>query len=336
MRFIIYGTGGIGGTIGAQLQQQGERVLFIARGDQGQHLKRHGMRFISPAGEQLLAVEVVEHPREVQFTDEDVVLLCMKSQHSQAALDALYEAGAVAGYPVTDVPIVCAQNGVSNEALALRRFRRVYAMLVLLPATYLRLGEIVVSAADPAGVLDTGLYPEGVDAFARELCDRLTRAGFSATADAKVMRKKYGKLLSNLFNALQLLLPLDKGWDEDTQQLLRQLKREALACYAAAGIECISPEENRAISAQLTMQEVPGFERQGGSTWQSLARGTGDIEVDYLNGEIVRLGRKHGVPTPANETCQRLALDMVLRGDPPGQWTTVELAGEIEACSNRG
>ena len=45
--------------------------------------------------------------------------------------------------------------------------------------------------------------------------------------------------------------------------------------------------------------------RRGSSTWQSLARGAGGIEVDYLNGEIGLLGRLHGVPTPVNDAVQQ-------------------------------
>ena len=48
------------------------------------------------------------------------------------------------------------------------------------------------------------------------------------------------------------------------------------------------------------MAPIEGRRRLGGSTWQSLARGT-PVEVDYLNGEIVLLGRLHGVPAPVNE-----------------------------------
>ena len=51
---------------------------------------------------------------------------------------------------------------------------------------------------------------------------------------------------------------------------------------------------------RLRLQPVDGELRPGGSSWQSLARGVGTIETDYLNGEIVLLGRLHGVPTPAN------------------------------------
>ncbi|MGH9228389.1 MAG: ketopantoate reductase C-terminal domain-containing protein, partial [Acidimicrobiales bacterium] len=59
-------------------------------------------------------------------------------------------------------------------------------------------------------------------------------------------------------------------------------------------------------------------ERQGGSSWQSLARGLRSVETDYLTGEIVLLGRLHRVPTPVNDLLQRLANRMAAEGRPPG------------------
>ena len=62
-----------------------------------------------------------------------------------------------------------------------------------------------------------------------------------------------------------------------------------------------------AARADFTMSRLPGQEGTGGSSWQSLVRGTGSIEADHLNGEIVLLGRLHGVPTPVNAVLQRRA-----------------------------
>jgi 2-dehydropantoate 2-reductase len=52
--------------------------------------------------------------------------------------------------------------------------------------------------------------------------------------------------------------------------------------------------------------------------WQSLARGTGTVEADWLNGEIVLLGRLVGYPTPINACLQRLAADLAASGSRPG------------------
>ena len=57
--------------------------------------------------------------------------------------------------------------------------------------------------------------------------------------------------------------------------------------------------------------------RGGGSSWQSLARGTGAIEVDYLNGEIVWVGRCQGRDTPVNAALCELAKRMAREKAPP-------------------
>ncbi len=65
------------------------------------------------------------------------MILCVKSQHTVAALDDLREAAG------DRVAVVCCQNGVANERAALRRFSAVYGMLVVLGAMHLEPGEVV-------------------------------------------------------------------------------------------------------------------------------------------------------------------------------------------------
>ena len=70
---------------------------------------------------------------------------------------------------------------------------------------------------------------------------------------------------------------------------------------------------------------TPRLARGGGSSWQSLQRGTGTIETNYLNGEIVLLGRLHDVPTPVNALLQRVANDAARRKLPPGSMLASDL-----------
>ena len=92
MRFIIYGAGGIGGTIGARLFQQGKKVVLIARGAHLEAIKRSGLRFITPKEQANLEIPTVGHPSEIEFDEDDVVILCVKSQHTPGALDDLQSA----------------------------------------------------------------------------------------------------------------------------------------------------------------------------------------------------------------------------------------------------
>jgi 2-dehydropantoate 2-reductase len=67
-------------------------------------------------------------------------------------------------------------------------------------------------------------------------------------------------------------------------------------------------EEDRARRGELlTVRPIAGTNRGGGSTWQSLARGTGTTEVDYLNGEIAWIGRNHGIAVPVNARLSEVA-----------------------------
>lgn len=96
---------------------------------------------------------------------------------------------------------------------------------------------------------------------------------------------------------------------------------------AAAGIDPADlRKESEVDTAAADPVEIPGRARGGSSTRQSLVRGTGSVEGDFLNGEIVLLGRLHGVPTPLNEALQRRLALAAARGEAPGSADFAELA----------
>jgi 2-dehydropantoate 2-reductase len=140
------------------------------------------------------------------------------------------------------------------------------------------------------------------------------------------MRWKYTKLLANLGNAIDAAAG---GGAEGAGDLRRQARAEGVACLEAAGIEWAGREEEMEHRKALSpLRPVAGASRGGGSSWQSLARGTGSIEADWLNGEIVLLGRLHGVPTPVNALLQRVANKMAAERRPPASMTVAELLSD--------
>lgn len=322
-RFIIYGAGGVGGVMGALLHRSGHDVVLIARGAHLEALQRDGLTLIGPERTSRHPVAAVGHPDEIDLAPGDVVILTMKTQDVASALEDLEGASEL------ELPIVCAQNGVESERVASRRFSDVYGMLVWLPAMFLEPGKVIFYGAPRAGLLDAGRYPAGTDERIQEVTAALDASGLAARAQPHIMRWKYDKLLSNLFNALMAIL----GPGSDFGSFPGQLREEALACYAAAGIDVISDEESsrRREEAGVGVVPVPGQPELAGSSWQSLYRGLGSIETDYLNGEIVLLGRLHGVPTPYNRALQRVANRMARRGQKPGTLTLADLDAEIAA-----
>lgn len=324
MRYVIYGAGAVGGTIGGRLHAAGRDVVLIARGEHLRVMRADGLRLVSPDEDRVLDVPVAGTPEDAGIGEADVVVLAMKTQDTDAALAEL----AAAAPPST--AIVTAQNGVENERLALRRFARVHAMLVYLPAAHLAPGVVAHACAPAAGVLDLGPYPAGSgDPAGHEqalaVAADLTAAGFASRPVAAIMDWKHRKLLSNLRNAIEAAIGPDGG-----DEVYARARAEALRCYAAAGIAIPSDADEAARrEAMSAPRAVPGAERGGGSSWQSLARGAGRIEADWLNGEIVLLGRSHGVPTPVNAALQQVANRLARERRAPGSMTAAALAAAV-------
>jgi 2-dehydropantoate 2-reductase len=316
MRFVIYGAGAIGGVIGARLFEHGHEVALIARGEHGRAIRSEGLRIESADAAATLRIPAFESPSEAGIEQGDVVVLAMKSQDTADALRALGPSAP------PDVPIVCAQNGVTNERTALRRFANVYGVCVMLPATFLEPGVVQANSTPVTGLLDVGRYPAGVDDTTRQITEVLAASSFSSIAVTDVMRWKYTKLLRNLGNAAEALC----GDSPEVDEIEARARAEAETILRTAGIEFASEEEDRERRGDLMrLRAIDGRPRGGGSSWQSLARGTGSIEADHLNGEIVLLGRLHGVATPVNEVLQRLANEAAEARRPAGAMPVEEL-----------
>ena len=320
MRYVIYGAGAIGGAIGGRLAEHDREVVLIARGAHHAALGADGLELRTPDGTVTLKPPVVESPAEISFRDDDVVILATKSQDTVGALTAL----ALAAPPA--LPVVCAQNGVANEREVLRRFAGTYAMCVMLPAVHLEPGVVDAHGAPLTGILDVGRYPSGTDAVSERVAADLEASRFSSRPEPAVMRLKYQKLLMNLANAFQAACGDDPGWGD----LYARARAEAVACYEAAGIDSASDEEDaERRDGLMRIRPIDGRRHRGGSSWQSLARGRGSIEADYLNGEIVLLGRVHGVPTPVNALAQRVANRMARDRAEPGSIPAAQLEAEL-------
>lgn len=324
MRFIVYGAGAIGGVLGARLFEAGHEVGIIARGAHLEAIQERGLQVVSVAGSPHLPIPAVGDPAEIDWREDDVVLLAVKSHQSHAAL------GALAAAAPFDTPIVCLQNGVANEELALRRFSRVYGGLMLFAAVHLDPGVVVAYQWPEAGIVDVGRFPGGAGAGADDLAEEISAACRSATfrslAVDDIMPWKRRKLVMNLGNGLDIIC----GFTARDGELGDAVRDEGERAMRAAGLDIVSDaefDERRSPFIELTTPG--GKEFPGSSSWQSAARGTGDNEIDYLNGEIVLLGRLYGVPTPVNELVQHLVHEATAKGLPPGSLREEDLLARL-------
>jgi 2-dehydropantoate 2-reductase len=336
MRFIIYGLGAVGGTLAAALARSGQSVVGIARGKMLEAISADGLLFRTPAGSERLRFPVHAAPREIVFADGDVAVLTMKSQDTADALLALRDAG------FGDRPVLCAQNGVNNERLALRLFANVYAMTVMTPADYTVPGEVSCFGTPRHALLDIGRYPSGTDDTLAGIAAALTGANLAVTVMDEVMRSKYGKLVENLGNVVEAAVGHTRARLETLgaaaasaeasalSAVMAAVRAEAETVYRAAGIERLDVGFASARrKGVMEIGKVEGYTRVGGSSTQSLKRGTGSIETDYLNGEIVLLGRLNGVPTPVNAGLCDVGRELAAGGAAPGSISAENLAKRL-------
>ncbi len=298
MRFVVLGAGAIGGSVGALLARAGFDVVFMARGAHGDALRARGLMLETPDETFVVHVPVTRHP---VWREDDVVLLAVKTQDAELATRDI----------PPEVPIVCLTNGIAAERIAARRMRRVFGAYVFVPASHLVPGSVQLWASPVGGAIDLGAYPERDDELASMISNALHGAGFMSEVRQDIMRYKRGKLLGNLANVVEALC----GPFEGELAIETRARDEGIACFAAAGLEYTSGE-----TRFVDIRPIRGTTRPGGSTWQSLTRRR-SLEVDFLNGEIVALGRAHGVPTPTNAALQRLAAEAVERNIAPGGMT---------------
>jgi 2-dehydropantoate 2-reductase len=235
MRYIVIGAGAIGGTIGGKLAASGHEVVLVARGAHLDALRAKGLTLATPDGTSTLDIPAVAGPAELDLREDDVLLLATKTQDAEPLLTdwAWQPVRNTPGSAADALPVVCAQNGVASERIALRRFRHVYGMCVWMPATHLEPGAVEASGSPMTGLLHLGRYPSGTDATADQIGADLAGSGFLAPVVPDVMRWKYGKLLANLSNAIEAVCGHD-AWLH-ASDLRHRVTAEGRAVLDAAG-----------------------------------------------------------------------------------------------------
>jgi 2-dehydropantoate 2-reductase len=322
VRVIIFGAGAVGSVIGGRLRQSGAEVALVARPAHAGAINERGLTLRTAKGSEVVEIDAVTSIDQLVPTGDDVVIVTAKTQDTPRIHAELFDWNA-------DVAVVCGTNGVEHERLALRRFARVYGMVIQLPAQFEKPGEVTALCAPANAILDVGRYPFGVDETATRLADLIDNSAcMLSEADADVMTKKYGKLLVNLGNIADAAC----GVAGRKARVVAAAIEEGQRAYEAAGIRWEQPAarvehyKKRAEAMRFDFPEGDTF--IGGSTWQSLMKGATTLETDYFNGEILMLGRLHGVETPTNEFLQHYAARL-LRGEmQAGSVTTEELDNE--------
>jgi 2-dehydropantoate 2-reductase len=301
--YVLYGAGAVGGVIGARLHGAGHGVTLVARGEHLERIRADGLRLDTADGVREVRCAATDTAADVDWSTGPVVILAVKSHQTAAALADLVR------FAPSTTAVVCAQNGVANEPATLRLFPSTYAITVMLPSQHLEPGLVVQACHPVPGILDIGRFPGGTDSRCEQVAGDLRSAGFESEPRPDIMAWKYRKLVTNAVGDVSTVL---RG---EADELKPRVRAEAEAVLTAAGVPLVSHEADLARRADLLQYrtDVKGPNSLG----QSLARGSAGTEVDFRAGEIVLLGRLHGVPTPVNQRIQREVHHQTRRGASP-------------------
>ena len=328
MRFIIYGAGAIGSLFGAYLARAGQNTVLIGRQEHVNEINRAGLCIVTADGSFTVSVPAVTQPAEIEYQAGDIIFLTTKSQDTQDAANVL------AKYAPKDMVIFCFQNGIRNEEIASRHFGNVYGGVIFFSGTYLGPGEIAHTRVDRVGL---GVYPSGINDTAKSVHEVLKSAGFQAFLHQSIMRVKWSKLVANLGMAVNAITGLS-GQEviafKETREFIADVTDEGIKVMQAAGITFEDePGQPPAVERGARLRamtdsappSIPEPMKHRPSTWQDLTLKRGKSEVDFINGEVVELGKKLGIKTPLNSLLLRVVKEMTQARIPAGKYSIADL-----------
>ncbi|MFK7767252.1 MAG: ketopantoate reductase family protein [Mariniblastus sp.] len=297
-RLVVIGAGAIGGSIGGLLHESGFPVVLVSRGQHGKAIRESGLNIRMPNRGVNVRPECLETIAEVNWQPGDVAMIATKLNDAEAVMDQLL---ATVG---DQVPVALATNGLHGERWAQQRFENVISMIVWLPATHLQAGEVRIHGANCPGILDNGAVGTSTQELVKlsqSLSDQLVSVGFDAQTRADIDRWKLAKLITNLGSAAQAMVT------DDWKSVASAARQEGIAVLDAANLDHVPKEELVARTKKVSVSDVDGQPRLGGSTWQSRQRGT-PLESCWIEGAIADLADEVGFPAPINRFLSDVSL----------------------------
>jgi 2-dehydropantoate 2-reductase len=301
MKIAMMGSGGVGGFFGGRLAKAGYDVSFVARGSHLAAMREHGLTIENErqGNIHVAGIKVTDEPAKVGPVD--LVILSVKLWDTEVA------AKQIAPMVGPHTAVLSLQNGVIKDDI----MRRVFGDKAVLggvcyvathiskPGTIHQTGtmqRIVVGEYDGSrskrvqdlheALLKSGVAAELSDDVRRSIWEKYVfLVGLSATTTS--MRKTLGPIRSN----------------PQTRAFLQDIIAEVVAVGRAHGVTLT---EEFANSRMAFADSLPAD--MTSSMHHDLEKGN-RLEVDWLSGGVVKLGREKGVPTPCNRAvCDILAL----------------------------
>lgn len=291
MRIAVMGAGSIGGYFGGLLALGGNQVTLIARGPHLMALKEKGLRVVTDQNEFVVVCDATDDPHQVGVVD--LILLTVKTYHNAQAIPAML--------PMVgpDTVVLCLQNGIDSYQDAAEVLG---AEKVLPGAAYIEAGF-----PEPGVITQTGSVvriefgePGGGDSErGRRILETLKHSGIPASFKQDIHQTLWSKFLfiatmagvTTLSRQTMAQLMPRPEW----RNVIVGCMREIAAVGRGSGVQ-LDPGV-----VDITLQYIEGSLDQLQASMHSDILAGRPLELEALNGAVIRAGQKIGVPTPIND-----------------------------------
>ncbi len=323
MSIAIIGAGAIGSVAAAFLSKAGLDVVLIGKKEQVDFINQHGLTVRAVHGSEHFKIRALPHLDKPY----DLVIFTVKTQDLEDAYHANHEY-------LDHGLILTSQNGVQADNILSSHFERekMFSSIVMFGATYINPGQVIFNFE---GSWIIGKPFTNVDPKTHEIAETLGKA-FPVVVSTNIMGMKWLKLFVNFNNCLCAVLGKsmqETFADMDFCRASIMLLKEGLGVVERAHIELVSlpdfpvdridglaamPLDQAAAIMHKTLTSL-SKEPVYGSILQSVMRKR-TSEIDFINGEIVRLSRQMRQDVPLNERI----VDLVHEVERTGKFTSVE------------
>lgn len=305
LKIVIAGAGSIGCYVGGRLAAGGANVHFLARERVQSDLNQHGLTLSDWTGfhAKLSSDQFHVTTDESVLHDADLILVCVKSKDTQAMAQSIVVSGN------QQATIFSLQNGMGNTDTLKTSLPNHTILPVMVPYNVVYQNEGHYHCGTE-GILYCQNHPKAQ--ALKQLADA-AQLGFELKHD--MLNIMWGKLLLNLNNPVNALsgVPLKQQLEtRGYRRIYSQCLKEGLAVLKAASIK---PGQVAAVPVTVIpyILSLPDFlfkrvahkmlaidPDARSSMWEDLQNHR-PVEVDYISGEIVNLGKRVNIPTPMNE-----------------------------------
>lgn len=294
MRILVLGAGAVGLTVAAKLSEKAE-VFAVARDRCVKAINNNKFKMSGIWGEKTVSLSVGTTAPE---GDWDYIIISTKSAATRSICEEYH-------HLFKNADVVSLQNGIGNEEIISEYTKNVIGAMIITGFEWVSDNEIFVSV--DGGETQFGRFPSGNDSKVQALADLFNECGMRSLATENVRGAVWSKAFySCSLNPLGAVMecPYGELLKEPAWNIITKIVREAFAVSKAEGIAMPQKTAEEYLEF-LKTKKIPPTATHYCSMYQDIfaKRLT---EVDYINGAIVNLGKKHGIPTPVNEVIVNL------------------------------